>query len=197
MPHGKPTAEQIEAIAKHVRGRRVHDLGSGDCILADMLLQLGAAHVTAVDAQCPYPSLGSPIFTPVVTEFRHYKPTEPIDVAFLSWPSQYEELGGRDGGLTDIVELAKTVVYLGSNTDMNACGSERLIEHFLRRDLLLQMPARQNTLLILGDIRATHRPPTGEEYAAWERVLKHRAYSFEEALQISAANYPPQDRAQQ
>ena len=42
------------------------------------------------------------------------------------------------------------VIYVGSNTSGNSCGTNALFAHFRERDVLAYVPERRNTLIVYG-----------------------------------------------
>lgn len=196
MSFGAPTAPQFGAIRNVVSGRDVIDLGAGDCRLAVMMLQLGARHVIALDKSFQPSPVAEEILQLVgdkklaleKEDFGIYalSNADDIDVAFISWPANSKD----EGGLLSLAARAKTIIYLGSNTDCNQCAGPRLLEHFLWRDLVTHIPSRRNTLLVLGGPLPAKRPPTGEEKAgalAWEGG---DVMYYEDAMRLNEANSP-------
>jgi len=155
MPFGHLTETMAQTIRTYVEGKRVWDLGSGDFHYARELLLLGADSVLAIDKEWR----GRP---PEGVTFRQdyfFDITpEPIEVAFISWPANYNLTG-----LIEILEQAQTVIYLGCNLDGSACGWKGLFEHLTGRELLAHVPHRRNTLLVCGRTLDVPREPTGEE----------------------------------
>jgi hypothetical protein len=184
MPYAKPTDKQLSAIAEVVTDRHVHDLGAGDCHLAVLLLlECNARTVTVVDYVLPrdgrrraleYMLPGDLIFVDAM--FEKYVLSKPIDVAFLSWPPNRFV-----PGLLDLVASARTIIYLGSNADCSACGGLDLLQYFLSRELQRFIPDRQSSLLVLGDVLAQPREPTGEERAGIDGWNGGPVLSFEAA----------------
>lgn len=162
---------QGEAVQRVVQGRVVHDLGAGDLVLANELLNMGASRVVAIDKQPPYGWRGDPRIQVIQSYFHQY--SGEIDVAFMSWPQNY-----NDEGVLNLIKRAGTVIYLGKNTDGSACGSIRMFEHLVGRELLTHVPCRENTLLIYGKELQEPREPVGEEKAAL--TTYDRMWMFEE-----------------
>lgn len=165
----RATTSQLEAIRSVVAGRRVHDLGAGDCSLSVMLLELGATHVTAIDKhpiERVHPPVAKRMGTGQLkfeqTSFEQLEQTDvAIDVAFVSWPNNYN----YDTALANLAQRAQTVVYLGSNYDYCACGGPHFFEQMVRRKLLAHVPDKQQTLIIVGEGLPNRRAPVGEEIA--------------------------------
>jgi hypothetical protein len=122
-----------KALANVVKGKIVHDLGAGDLELSRELLILGAREVYAIDKE-PRPK---PRPWP---KHLHYKQdyfaniNRRLDIAFLSWPINH------DVNLFPLVTTAGIVAYLGKNTDGSMCGTPRLFEVMVRRELLAYVP---------------------------------------------------------
>jgi hypothetical protein len=134
---------QQKVVAEHVRGQRVHDYGAGDLDLSLRLLQLGAEHVVAVDdwvrpSSREYP----PQLTVIESKFDDYAETSAV--AFVSWPVNWPM------GLHVLLERTPVVVYLGSNTNGNACGYPKMWQQLVAREVLAYVPHIRNTLIIYG-----------------------------------------------
>ncbi len=166
---GELKEPQRIVVRSHVTGRHVADLGSGNLILANELISLGAKRVWAVD-KLQLPRHHMPRLELVPGYFENYH--DPIDVAFVSWPINW-----FDQGLLDCITRAKTVLYLGKNTDGCACGFPAIFKHMCDRELLHYVPDRKNTLIVCGDLLSEPRVPTAEEYAgifsATEAILSY------------------------
>ena len=171
VPYGVFMTGQREAIRGVVRGREVHDLGAGDLMLSHELLRMGASKVVAIDKEAPRSLKGDSRIQVIEGYFHAYKGD--IDVAFMSWPQNY-----NDEGILRLIERAGTVVYLGKNTDGSACGSLRMFEHLVGRELLAHVPDRANTLIVYGKPLEEPREPVGEEMAAL--TVNHHMWTFEE-----------------
>lgn len=171
--YGSPSTTQQQQIQKIISGRRVHDLGCGDCVLARLLLDWGATEVVAVDKDPFKPSPTRRGLTFTQAYFEYFDSITPeIDLAFMSWPSNRQE-----SALLRLTKKAKTVVYLGKNTDGTMCGYPGLFEHFVTRKLLAYVPERGNTLIILGGPLKKPRRPRGEERAGLN-VYNGKIYGF-------------------
>ena len=159
MSYGHLSPAQSEALTPHVQGRVVHDFGAGSCELARKLVQLGAEQVIAIDKE-KMPCVDDPR---VIQKHGYFgqAAADEIDVAFMSWPQNMES-----PVLLALVEHARTVVYLGKNTDGSSCGWPGLFESLLWRRLLVYTPERPNTLIIYGGKLKRRRRPRGEERAA-------------------------------
>lgn len=161
---GKPTDNQWRLICEAVNDRHVHDFGSGEGGITHMLSK-HAATVVAVDKNNVFARSGSSVSNIEWIEawFEDYNTRcDEVDVAFISWP-----LNHRDVALYSLLKRARTIIYLGKNTDGIVCGFPDMFRMFAWRDLLAHIPDRHNTLLILGDPlqRVQERDLTGEEYA--------------------------------
>ncbi len=154
---GELSDEQTEVLRPHVLGRHVHDLGAGDLWLTANLLDLGARHVTAVDHtlnQKPSEFLRrvQPFVTLISVYFHNYHPTEPIEVAFVSWPP-YLLLAMPEPriieALPKLCAQAAVVAYLGSNFGA-VCGNLEFWRHVGTREVLEHVPDPRNTLIVYG-----------------------------------------------
>ncbi len=175
---GKLSAQQRQALAPFVSGQVVHDLGAGDLRLSRELLKLGAKQVIAVDKEPMLnPPEGVETLRASFAEAHSLLLDTPIDVAFLSWPANYNTL------IEPLLEMAKTVIYLGKNTDGTACGTPRLYRSFLQRELLWSEPHTNNSLIVMGGKIHVDAPrlPTGEELAGLEVEFSLDIFSFEQA----------------
>lgn len=173
--------EQRTALREAVAGRLVHDLGAGDLKLSSKVLQLGAAHVVAVDKEdCPRRVPHGITYRKCL--FKDFQ--DPIDVAFLAWPDNHNT------GVTPLVMRARRVVYLGKNTDGTMCGTGDLFIALLRRALLAYVPHRANTLIVCGDFLPAPREPTGEEAAGLSIMREDRIWTYEQAEGISTRQPP-------
>lgn len=156
-----------KALAPFIKGQRVVDLGCGDMGRTDILRRLDPAVILAVDkdlqATVASPELHPLIiplkgyFKDVVATVRVFAPT----VAHIAWPPN-----APMPGLTDILALAPTVIYVGCNTDGSSCGDTPMIKHLLGRKLVLYLPEKQNSLIIVTTPLDRPRKPTPEEAAA-------------------------------
>lgn len=179
---GKLSETQCEQIRTVVRGRRVHDLGAGDCGHAERLVQWGATEVVAVDKAEYSDARKGPKISFVRAYFDEYAKTNPIlDLVFLAWPMNYDSQG-----LVQLVAGAKTIVYLGKNTDMCMCGTPTLFQYFVCRKLEGYVPDPINTLIVLGKPLTRMRKPTGEELAGLS-VYEGQAYSFDLAERLAGS----------
>jgi hypothetical protein len=167
----------VSTIASHVSDKEVWDLGAGDLSHAHNLATLGAKAVLALDKEHHV----APMDDKVVTLQRYFHdvptPDKPIQVAFLSWPSNY-----MLRGLLGLLDVAEVVIYLGSNTNGNACGNTGIFDHLLHRELLAYVPHRRNSLIVVGRKLSEPRSPTGEEFAA----ISGRMILFDDAEKASA-----------
>lgn len=175
MPiYGRLSRAQREALAPHVRGRVVHDLGAGACHLSREMAELGAAHVVAIDVRPPPRHALHSEVSYVRASFHDVSGA--LDIALVSWPVQDGFCGccGFTGSrcLVRALRGAHTVVYLGRNGGGVWCGGPALFEHFMERPLLAHVPARRNDLLVLGE---------------WHRGCDVRAPTPQEARVLSGA----------
>lgn len=153
----KLTQRQREVFGWAVHGRDVVDLGCGEMELSVEALKAGARSVLAIDKQPPTKArkLSRKM------EFRQAyfaDIREAPDLLLLSWPVNWST-----PGLLALARAAKGIVYIGSNTDGNACGTPDLFREFETRDLLAYIPTKANTLIVLGTWLHGTRKPTAEE----------------------------------
>jgi hypothetical protein len=177
MSYGVLFKKQKKALANYVAGHVVHDLGAGDCSLAQELVALGATKVVAVDRRLmsgEFPH--GPQIELVGRDFATYATQMPqIDVAFMSWPDKR-----REPSLYFLIADAKTIVYLGKNTDGSMCGDPELFRELGKRKILHYLPERKNTLIIYGARVKTPRDLRGEEIAGFTVHDQPRPLTFEE-----------------
>lgn len=174
---GKLTDEQEAVLRQFVMGFNIHDIGAGQLGMAKKLQELGAHTVTAVDkiyshhpVVSPHPSI-----TLVGEYFDEYaNHGHFIDVAFVSWPEAY----GQDR-IVDLLRGARIVIYLGSNFDGTACGSEAMFQYLSQRNVLALVPHRWNSLIVYGNEYPVQRRLVPEEYAALHRDRDYFAWGVD------------------
>lgn len=174
VSYGRLNPEQEEALRPFIEGCIVHDLGAGDRVLSERMVRLGAFLIYAVDKPGIGPQSTVNEVIPVASYYYQYK--DPIDIAFMSWPSNHYL-----PCLRKLAERARVVVYLGRNTDMTACGDTHLFQHFIQRDVLAYVPDRHNTLIVYGGLLPMSRDLFGEEKAAFSQ---DKVMSYEEAEKL-------------
>jgi hypothetical protein len=168
--NGTLTREQSVILAAVVRDRVVHDLGAGSGELSDILVELGATKVIAIDKDWR----GSKNLKNVEVHpcyFHDFAGPDP-DVAFLSWPVNWHV-----NGLVELLEKARLVIYLGTHTGGSACGWSGLFDHLLSRTIVIHAPHWKNTLTVYGPRCDRRGPRTGEEHA----MVTRRIWSYDEA----------------
>lgn len=161
MPYGYLSSEQEATLTSFIDGKVIHDLGAGDLVLSCRLIALGASKVIAVDKKKPSNTDPKVFYTE--SSFAHF--TDPVSVAFVSWPPLY------DCFVEKVTQRAEMVIYLGKNTDGFLCGSLGFFNNLLRRRLLAYVPDRKNVLLVAGE-SGEGRQLTGDEYAAIDALRK-------------------------
>lgn len=174
MSYGRLSDAQRAALRDAVVGEVVHDLGAGACTFSDILVELGATKVYAVDKSIWAPPT-SPKVEVVETYFMAYTGPAP-EVAFLSWPDNHPLVG-----LLQLLSKCRKVIYLGKNTEGTSCGWPGLFEELATREILVHLPAPKNTLTVYSD-RRVGRPLTGEEFCG---INVHGEFlSFESASRL-------------
>ena len=163
LSYGEITDEMEEVLALFVDGKTVYDLGAGDLAHSHLLARLGADAVIAVD-KVPMQKPRCPEVSRLHGHFHQLPVPDHIDVAFLSWPQTYPL-----PGLLDWLDAADVVVYIGHNFDDSYCGSPELYFYMIKRALLDEVLAQQNTMLVLGERLAEARLMTSEEAAHFSR----------------------------
>lgn len=166
---GQLSPEQLEAVKRHVEGREVFNLGFGPTEVEPLMLRAaGATHVTAIDKY-----KRSNVLKPRVdvkdwglAVHAYYEemtrlPPGMVDinpsVAYLSWPvtsSSHE---------VPLLRMCDKVIYLGMNRFGTACGGRALWGHLLFRELLEEVQADKNDLLVYGKPLLRARKPQSRE----------------------------------
>jgi hypothetical protein len=158
MPYGALNQAQAQVVERFVRGQVVYDFGAANLYVSCELLRLGASKVIAIDKE-PVRFRG----IPKGIEFRQvlFRDVldDPIDIAFVSWPPNY------DTGLIPILRRARIILYLGKNTDGTACGTPDMFQYLLKRKAEY-IPDRHNTLICYTDFLRVAREPLPEERAS-------------------------------
>lgn len=155
---GRLTPDQWRAIEPYLDGRTVYDLGAGNLELAHGLDKYGARKVIAVD-RSPMPTPWKACIQTVQTHFHQLEAPDHLEVAFLSWPVNWNT------DVEDLLERADIVVYVGCNTEGLSCGGPALWKHLTQRKVLVHAPARHNVLIVYGE-EDPLRPFLPEEQAA-------------------------------
>ena len=158
MGYGKISSKQWDAIGEIVKGKTVHDIGCGDLEHARGLIKHGASKVIAIDKNHVVST--DPRIEVVEKRFHEYRPTESMEVAFLSFPVNYDA-----PGLLYHLATAKIIIYIGNNFNGTACGIPMLFHFFVSRKLISWIPNPRNTLLVIGEWTLDKREPTPEEMA--------------------------------
>jgi len=165
--------KQLEHLRPYVKDSSILDLGAADLEGAQLMLELGARDVLAVDRfEMPRPSISR--ITTKQVQFQHLEETRPVVLAswIVNWQVDIEKF----------LETADVVISISKNTDGSACGYRGMWQHLRRREVLLYLADPTNCLTVYGPkkVELTERPPTGEEVAAlWPDPMK--MWSFEEA----------------
>jgi hypothetical protein len=145
---GRVTPEMEAIIREHVQGKEVWDIGCGVYLgWSHKLLDWGAKEVVAVDKEEVHPNLYR---GRAIRNIRNYYtdlqvPSDGIEVAYLSWPTNHIL-----HGLLPILERCRKVIYLGCNYHGSACGWPGLYRHFWGREVLGHVEVYQNTLTVYG-----------------------------------------------
>ena len=172
--YGQLAQEQLAALERVVAGQHVLDLGAGNLKLAEVLVKLGAARVTAVDRCFQGEDVARLNAAPAGARIALARSCfndlaafgcPDARVAFLSWPStglHYEYAAAA--GLLVILGRCDTVVVVSKNTDGLACGWPGLYAYLGTRPILGYHPRRANTLIVYGR-GPVERPLRGEELA--------------------------------
>jgi hypothetical protein len=169
LASGNPTEDQWSCIKRFIQGRQVTDLGAGTYYLAKQLVNMGARKVIAVDVERrPVNNLSYVEVVQSRAEYYH----EPIDVLFVSWPSNNQSMHG----FISACERASNIIYLGKNTDGAACGTPAFFRYLLGRKVLAYLPDQRNTLIVYGGVINGMRESFGEELAGLDECNEILSY---------------------
>lgn len=169
--------EQTAELEPFVKDRSILDLGAGWLEGSRAMLELGARDVLAVDRHS-MPAPGSSAITTRTVHFADLEETRPVILAswIVNWPVDIERH----------LMAAELVISVSKNTDGASCGYPQMWNLLRKREILLYLPERQNTLTVYGP-KEVHRSPVGEELAAtWPDHM--RMFSFEEAEKLAQEN---------
>lgn len=166
--YGRFTEKQQSIMRAHIAGARVLYPGSGWGHKAEVLIGLGADHVTCIEKEQTCFSK-NPIYRHKKVEaVRDYveeleiEAFEGKDVLLLSWVQPYRFPATAE--IFERFDKIPKIVYLGKNTDGTQCGSPALYSYLLTREVLHYVPARENTMIIYGAAKVL-REPYPEEVA--------------------------------
>jgi hypothetical protein len=150
-------------IKPYVKSKVVWDLGAADLEYTMKVLEMGATSVVAVDRayKRDYDIDPSKVPPNIKLEACYFKDLHPssIEVAFLSWPQNM-----RMPGLLELLSVAETIIYLGSNVNGDSCGFPALYDYLRTRHIAVHIPHRANTLAIYTSA-IVDREPILEELA--------------------------------
>jgi hypothetical protein len=135
-------------------GKSVYDLGSGSCWLSAWMRPY-AKRVVAIDKErMPF----VPGIEQVQAAFHAWAmPEGPLDVIVLSWPVNH-----LVSGLSDILQMAVTIVYRGCNDGLTACGTPGLFRYLSTRTVMAYAEGERNSCLTVYGAPCA-REPTSEE----------------------------------
>lgn len=166
--------EQVRKLEPFVKDQSILDLGAAELIGSELLLELGARDVLAVDRH-PMPTPSSSRITTLEAHFHQLEETRPVVFAswIVNWPVNIERH----------LRAAKVIISISKNTDGSSCGYEQMWQLLMMREILLHVPEFKNTLTVYGPASGLRRTPTGDEFAAtWPDPM--RMFTFEEAEEI-------------
>jgi len=149
LGYAKLTKPQLDCLKGYVAGKVVFDLGSGTGEMAEWAARY-AEKVYAVD-YAQFPTFKRRNVEGVQCEFHRLETAgyllRPEDVIVVSWPCN---CSGKMRGLVDLLQQVNTVIYIGSNTDGNACGDNSFWVHVSKRWLKAEIADQANTLIVYG-----------------------------------------------
>ena len=156
------TPKMRRVLHEYAENRLVYDLGAGDCKLARQVAKY-ARSVFAVDPKISgrLRADGNIVYIPWTFDNFMHGVDPPWEVALVSWPPNNDRAMQT---LLPILAQSAVVIYIGCNTDGTACGTPDLFRHFAQRTLLVEIPNRRNTMLVLGP-QSGYRELTFEEFA--------------------------------
>ncbi len=178
---GQLKGKQARVLTPFIKGKVVHDLGAGMLGMAYKLVELGAAHVVAVDQDykdkhtnhlnnCQPWKSGSSKISLHASTFEEFekKNSKPIKTALLSWPWASTFAGhSGDEALVRLLRTATTVIYLGKNFDGTFCGSNTLFNDLVQRKVAAHVPDKWNSLIVYKTHIKRAREQLPEERAVY------------------------------
>lgn len=172
--YGQITPDMESIIKLYIKDRIVYDFGAGSCSLSIEMVRMGAKMVYAIDKNIG--SLEDEKMVKISMAFDEHLAIRPLvkddSIAFISWPANYPMKG-----LLESLEVFKTIIYIGKNTDGSSCAWPVFFGLMMSRKLLEHIPDKQNTMLIWGEgMGNATRPPVKEERAGMDRI---KCYSFD------------------
>lgn len=160
--------KQLFHLRAVVKDQDILDLGACDLAGSDMLVELGARSVLAVDRN----RMPTPSSERIITKQCYFHQLDEVrPVVFASWIVNW------DVNIDPHLEQAKFIVSISKNTDQSACGYTRMWEHLRRREVLLHLPDQRNVLTVYGP-KYINRPILGEELAG---LMPMKLFTFDEA----------------
>ena len=132
--------DQIRQLEPFVKDQSILDLGTAELTGSELLLELPARDVLAVDRnKMPKPS--SSAITTRVELFHNLEATRPAVLAswIVNWPVNIEHH----------LEAAE-LISISKNTDGSSCGYPAMWDILVQREILLHVPERRNTLTVYG-----------------------------------------------
>lgn len=157
--------ERLEILKPYVEGRRVWDLGCGHSRgHADSLLSLGAREIHLVDKLPIRRHRDKRVHLHSETYFKDIEALSHEDVAFVSFPQTYAPcLGSR-------VRDAGTIIYIGLNDFMTACGDAELWRVLISREPEMIHEQDHTNRMIVYSAKARTKKHHVEEVTAIESV---------------------------
>ena len=147
-------------LRAYTAGETVWALGTGPTLEEALLVRdrWEALHVHAVDKE-----LTTRQCAQITTHTIYFKDaTFEIDgVALVKWPVTHKT------GIEQLLQVARTIIYIGKNDGITACGSKGLWELLRTRRVLLERHHTKNDLIVFGaELGLERRPLTREEAVA-------------------------------
>lgn len=157
LSYGKIISEFINPITEVISEKEVWDLGCGNFILAEQLLQLGAKYIYAIDKELENLTISNEKILPICSTFEKFLPQiEKIEVGFISWPANYNTK------LHLFLDKMDTIILLSKNIDGFMCGYIQFFKNLINRPILNYIRNKENSLIIYGPGRIK-RPPVADE----------------------------------
>jgi len=145
------TEDQLEQVVHFCRGKLLLDLGAGFGTLAEFLLRFGATRVLCVDKENHHmkSTWGEMVWSHMnFAEFSTWPLDKTFEVGIISWPTN------NDMAMCPLVEILRkcaSVVYIGTNKGGTQCGTPYLWEYLTSRELIVDMPGNDSSLMIYSD----------------------------------------------
>jgi len=154
MEYWNLTDKQYGALARHVQGQVVCDIGAGTGLLAyHCVKKWGAKKVYLVEktwfARKDYKErFKEPLMVWLCDDINKVQLSKKkFDVALLSWPVNMLAID-----FVSAIQRAKKIIYIGSNVEGSQCGNHPLYFWLTTRKVLEHYPYRKNTMIVYENL---------------------------------------------